>query len=251
MTGSSAPTNVTVGHFDETTTFTQLLTSDAFGCTDAVAAAIIANGITCVDDFNDLTEDDIDSIVMTIRKPAAKDQAKNVGFKTVKNLKAAVFGVTRSFRVHISVRSDPVALNDKQYDARLFNRTTRIKEWQQQKLQLEKRTDTDAILSVKDHISKGLWPKVFEALDNHIGAHYSTTTKVSLGYAIRLSADWQATTGNMADDLVDRLRTKQSGALYWNEDNGKLYQILVETFRGTICAPYIKMFAKVRLMYAP
>ena len=39
---------------------------------------------------------------------------------------------------------------------------------------------------------------------------------------------------------------KQSGALYWNEDNGKLYQILVETFRGTICAPYIKMFAKAK-----
>ena len=67
-----------------------------------------------------------------------------------------------------------------------------------------------------------------------------------LGYAIRLSADRQATTGNMADDLVDRLRTKQSGALYWNEHNGKLYQILVETFRGTICAPYIKMFAKAK-----
>ena len=56
--------------FNVNTPFKDLLMSDRFNCTDAVATALIGQGLSSVDVFLTINEDDVDSIVKTIRKPA-------------------------------------------------------------------------------------------------------------------------------------------------------------------------------------
>ena len=165
--------------FNVNTPFKDLLMSDRFNCTDAVATALIGQGLSSVDVFLTINEDDVDSIVKTIRKPAT-GTGEDVSYLTVKSLKATIFGVNRYHRNALYRGLKPVPLNDLKYDARLFNDKDILKVWAQYALQAKERKDIETDINVKDAVSKRQWAKVFETLDNYIAGHYSSTTKVSL-----------------------------------------------------------------------
>lgn len=255
MTGTTPATNTQKPKFDKDTSFKTLLVSNVFKCSDDAADKIILNGIACVDDFDQLTDTDIDSIVYSLRKPVDVKDTINLGVLTIKALKASAFGITRMTRNHTQCGLNGIPVDGgHQFDARVFNKLGDISIWNQLRHQYKERTDTTKDLNVKDLVMKGSWTKIFEQLDNHIGNHYSSTTKVSLSYLTRSSPARKALVGDEAPDELDRIRTLigktdtrgrvTEPALYFRDDNSKLHEIMTTIFENTSAAAYMKKHAK-------
>jgi hypothetical protein len=146
---------------------------EGLGFSKDAAKALIVAGLDSFVDIASLTEEDVSSLLRSLRKPgggAKGVEILEILFLSEKHLKTIVFG----FR-HQLYRTDEYT----EADVTKANADM----WQYTSLALKNYKDPEDEFEVKDYGDN--WPKIFEKLDAHLGQFRSELTMVPLTYVIR------------------------------------------------------------------
>jgi hypothetical protein len=133
--------------------------------------ALIEAGLDSFVEIASLTEDDVSSLLRSLRKPGGGVKGMEILFLSEIRLKTIVLRFCRQpyYRTDVYSEADVTKANADM--------------WQYTSLVLKNYKDPEDEFDVKDYGDN--WPKIFEKLDAHIGQFRSELTMVPLTHVIR------------------------------------------------------------------
>ena len=219
------------------------------GFSEDAAKALIEAGLDSFVDIASLTEDDVSSLLRSLRKPGGGAKGFEISFLSEKRLKTIVFGFRRQlYRTDVYSETDVTKANADM--------------WQYTSLALKNYKDPEDEFEVKDYGDN--WPKIFEKLDAHLGQFRSELTMVPLTYVVRDCNLPAATTKSYKSDEEKEvarcphfLMPNRQGATskdmdskdriqahWFVADNKRVWEILYKIFNNTPSYEYMKVASK-------
>jgi hypothetical protein len=217
------------------------------GMADAAAEAVLDNGVDCLSEFMALTDEDVSLLVRSIRKPGGADKGQALPIVIERRLK----GFWWSCHFKSMTARDPAA----------SDMTVAIaEEWAKKSVLMKDPKDaTGDGIDISKYQEN--WPKIFEHLDDWIGQHYGTSTKVPLLFLCRKEENPQAEVfdpssnyKSLREELIVRcpmwvdydVNDPVLRPAYYEVENMKLWEVLHKIFQATPCYQYMKTFSKAK-----